>query len=95
MYVNLDSAGEFSGLMGVITTQATARVLVAAADFDGDANLHVLSSFYDDDKIAGYKNLVRRQHFFTGEAASSRPRSRTLNQLRRPVPRCPVGLVMY
>lgn len=56
-YENLHGAGDFSGPRRVITPQADGANSVAAADLEGDINLDVRSTSFDDDKMAWNSNL--------------------------------------
>ncbi|WP_400079242.1 T9SS type A sorting domain-containing protein [Winogradskyella sp. R77965] len=55
-YENIDSQGSFSSQQ-VITTSADGVNSIFAADIDSDGDIDLLSSSYNDDKIAWYENL--------------------------------------
>jgi hypothetical protein len=55
-YENVDGQGTF-GFQQVISTNAAAPGQVYAVDVDGDGDIDVLSSSYNDNKIAWYENV--------------------------------------
>jgi hypothetical protein len=54
-YENTDGAGTF-GAQNVISTDAIKATSVYSTDLDGDGDMDVLSSSFNDDKIAWYEN---------------------------------------
>jgi len=55
-YENLDGAGNFSAEL-VISTETESSEFVVASDLDNDGDLDVISTSFEDDKLAWYENL--------------------------------------